>query len=431
MIINKKSIRSLALSLSIAGGAGLTMTSCKSLDANVSSIDVATVDSGQKGPTKNITRYDRSLQRFGRMLAAYNCDYLRIQSKAISDATAAGGVPKNLQQMVITSLNKIGSRLSYVDYDPSYVLTQDALAERGATPGRADITLQAPNVLVSGAITEYDKGLVSRIKSQNLDISGGGGSSEFELGVGRESEMDVSRIAIDLQLVDYSTQQLISGVQTSNRVMVSKKTNSSEMGFALAGSGFGLNGSLKQKQGLHSAIRLLVEMSVLELLGNYFDVPYWRCVEGAQQDQNLIAKWREKLEDDDNDTFTAKLKLLAYTHGYDMDLFTLTLNENELAMYTELKEKTGIEDDFDLMIHLWENVPIRDGARRLKIAKKMMIDAQAQAEQEPASTEVPSSTNAGDAVPQTTPQESVPTMPKTAPGLIIFGELSDEDFDED
>lgn len=427
--------------------AALLLASCQAAETNVTKEDIKQVNESQAAPEANITRYDKGLKIFGRMLAAYNADYLRVQSKPISDATAAGGVPKNLQQMVISALNKIGKRMQYIDYDPTYVLTQDALAERMNPNQRADILMEAPEVLISGAITEYDKGLVNKANSMNLDIGGSMTGNEFEAGIGADSDAGVSRVAIDLQLVDFATQQLVSGVQTSNSITVSQKSQEKEMGFAMFGSGFGLSGSIKQKQGLHAAIRLLVEMSVLELMGEKYKLPYWRCIEGAKPNQEVIDAYREMLEEEGNDAFTTRLKILAYTHGYDMNLMDLSLTDQEMGVYQSLKQKYNVSDDIDLLTQLWLTVPLKEGAKRLRMAKRAMQEQAPQAYDPPPTPAAHQAAAPPSAPAQTQPTYSsqqaaapatqAPPARQAAPasrpksGVVLFGTMSDDDFDSD
>ncbi len=203
-MIEKKFSAVLFMKVSIVFVSAFLLASCQTVATNVTTDDIREVNESQAAPQLNITRYDSALKIFGKMLAAYNADYITVQCKPITDATAAGGVPKNLQQMVITSLNKIGPRIKYLDYDPQYVLTQDALAERMNPNQRAEIVMERPEILISGAITEYDKGLVNKANSLNVDLAGSVTGNQFEAGFGADSDAGTSRIAVDLQIVDFA-----------------------------------------------------------------------------------------------------------------------------------------------------------------------------------------------------------------------------------
>ena len=243
------------------------------------------------------------------------------------------------------------------------------------------------------------------------------------------------------------TQQLVPGVQTSMSVTVSQKSKEKEMGFAMFGSGIGLSGSIQQKQGLHAAIRLLIETSVLELMGEYYKVPYWRCIEGAAPNEDVIDAYRIMLEEADNDSFTTKLKVLAFTHGYDMNLMDLILSDQEVAIYQSLKQQYNVTDDIDLLTELWLTVPIKEGAKRLRMAKRAMQQAAPPQQQAAAPAPAPQAAPAPAPVRQTptpSPQQAAapapapPPPPTAAPapssprrGVVLFGSMSDEDFDDD
>jgi hypothetical protein len=65
---------------------------------------------------------------------------------------------------------------------------------------------------------------------------------------------------------------------TINSMEVHKATRNRELGITLFGPTFGLKGSVKKVQGRHEAVRLLVQVSMIQMVGKYLNVPYWRLL---------------------------------------------------------------------------------------------------------------------------------------------------------
>ena len=339
------------------------LCSCSSVtETSVSNEDIAEVDALAPSPEKEITRYDDALYLLGEMLDAYNAPFLNIQTKKITNDTASRKVPDNLSQMVITAINKIGPQVAYIDFDANRMLTEQALGRQ------IDISDKLPDIVIRGAITEFDKDLVKKNRNIETDVLAKYHGEEIDLGGESDSDASGSRVAIDMQVVNYTTKRLVSGVQTSNRINLFSTANSNELGVAFNGSGIGFKCSVDRKQGLHSSLRLLIELSILEILGKYYDVPYWKCLPEGKPDKRMVKMFKRNMAGDPS--VALKLKVLAYGHGKDVDLTTESFTPGDVVMINELKKEFGTEDDYELYFKLWEELPIESAAKRMRAARK-------------------------------------------------------------
>ena len=77
----------------------------------------------------------------------------------------------------------------------------------------------------------------------------------------------------------------IPRVSASNEIKIQKKSNSNDFGFSILGTGFGINNSKMKSQGVHEALKILVNFSAIELIGKIGNLPYWLLTNGeANQD---------------------------------------------------------------------------------------------------------------------------------------------------
>lgn len=247
-------------------------------------------------PTSNISQYAHALERFGQMLDVYKDGdpVVYIQTRQIADATnlsnplVGSEIPGDVTEMVRTAVNRIGARVVYVPFHPDYLLAQ---AQLGAKFG---VTM--PDYLITGALTQFERAIVGAGRSNNLSLEFGGGKGETSLGAEAKNTAIISALGLDLNLVSFSTNQMVPRVQAANVVRVFDSVSEANAALGFYGDSFGFKLEGRYLQGRHSAIRTLVDLSVLELLGKATSTPYWRCLPNGQPDPVVVGNMRRAFE---------------------------------------------------------------------------------------------------------------------------------------
>ena len=243
-------------------------------------------------PVTNLSPYAQALGRFGRMLDIYKDGdpVLYMQTRSILDATnlsnplVGAEIPGDITEMVRTAVNRIGARVVYVPYHPEYLVAQ---AQLGAKFG---VTM--PDFLITGALTEFDRAIAGAGRVNSVGIEFGGGNGTVTLGGDVKRTAIYSALALDLNLVSFSTQQMVPQIQASNVVKVLNFSSEDNASLGFYGDAFGFKMEGKYLQGRHSAIRTLVDLSVLELVGKATNTPYWRCIPGGTPDPVVMQNMR-------------------------------------------------------------------------------------------------------------------------------------------
>ncbi len=243
-------------------------------------------------PVTNLSPYSMALGRFGSMLDVYKDGdpIIYMQTRSILDATnlssplAGAEIPGDITEMVRTAVNRIGARVVYVPYHPDYLVAQ---AQLGAKFG---VTM--PDFLITGALTEFDRAISGAGRVNSAGIEFGGGNGKLTLGADVKRSAIFSALALDLNLVSFSTQQMVPRIQSSNVVKVLNFSSEDNASLGFYGDAFGFKMEGKYLQGRHSAIRTLVDLSVLELVGKATNTPYWRCIPGGMPDPVVIENMR-------------------------------------------------------------------------------------------------------------------------------------------
>lgn len=159
---------------------------------------------------------------------------------------------------------------------------------------------------VYGALTHADRNV------QGREDRLGFGDSNNVFGISRNA--DIANIGIILHLA-----QVGSGVirqSVSNQMTVRNVSRGANADFTVKGIGLSFAVSFDEREGLHQAVHTLVDLSVLELLGQEARVPYWHCFQlnrGNPRVQKQIAEWFKELSASDLDSYAReRLRVLGY-----------------------------------------------------------------------------------------------------------------------
>lgn len=227
---------------------------------------------------------------------AGNTTYFQV--KAIDNITEAASLPDDLSEMVITSVNSLqGEQLQVVSYYPTYVPVYD--------PGFAPIykaqleavAPQVPNLVVAGGVTEFDENISKEDTGWEVELWWDFIAEGEEVDIDLLAEFDksdaISRIALDLRLLDYKT-RIFTGLQVSNTILVFELEREKNLGFMIYSNGISRTGRIKISQGLHQAVRNLIDYSVLQLVSMYYTIPFWRILDDpvTEHTQACLTTWR-------------------------------------------------------------------------------------------------------------------------------------------
>ena len=348
------------------------LCSCQWITAGTSDEEVTDLEKDMRA-TQRKTVFEQALQDFGAMLRAYNVAQTPIQSKNIGNKTATSDVPQDIYVMISTTISKIGRPVIFVPYDAQYVVAE---ATTGGTISRL-----YPKMVITGGITGFDKDMIEKTRKG----SARGGWAGATGGARYSAEQGVSRITLDLSAMDYHTQSYHPGVLTSNALLVRKFGYTWGVHGYYMGNGAAFDSGYKEKQGIHAGLRTLVELSVIELLGRYFEVPYWKCMKGVSRDNEMVEKMKIRFLDMPLNEQLLKVKNVLFLDGVDDLDFTqpgATPSEERIIQYT--MKKKGISNLWELYLQTWENLPLKYAQTRSRQARRKALLIQKEKETEAA-----------------------------------------------
>ncbi len=217
-------------------------------------------------PVRNIGNFNEALRCMDDMFSRQGVRNIYITTAGIPDAT--GRIAAGTKEMFISAVSNLSAKsgaFRFVDYDPTQLDVQ-VLSEMVGLPN----DFVAPNYYVRGAITQLDSGVLSDTKSASLSLP------FADLGISHNQV--VSIISVDMNLGKLATRQIISGMSANNSMAVVQTGKGADVGGLIGKAGLSLSVSLDQSEGFHQAVRNLIELSTIELLGKLARVPYWECL---------------------------------------------------------------------------------------------------------------------------------------------------------
>ncbi|EKV25957.1 hypothetical protein C882_3372 [Caenispirillum salinarum AK4] len=217
-------------------------------------------------PTRTISSFTESLRCMDELLWTHGKRDIYITSNGIPDAT--GRLLGGTKDMLITAVSRMSDRsgaFDFVDFEPGMDSVNALHSLIGIRP-----EFRAPSYYVRGAVTQLDENVIADAASAGLSLPA------LDLGVSQDQLVSV--ISIDLSIGELVTRRILPGTSTSNSIAVVSYGQGANAGGEIRKAGLSFSLSFNRSEGMHQALRTLIELSAIEVLGKLTQVPYWQCL---------------------------------------------------------------------------------------------------------------------------------------------------------
>jgi Domain of unknown function (DUF4384)/Putative peptidoglycan binding domain len=222
-------------------------------------------------PARSMTSFTESLVCMDRMLRDYRIPTTLITSKQIQDPTGRAAVAS--KEMVITALSqmsRVSNAFRFVDYEVDIVRQDTVQNLTGLLLNANQIQLQRPALYISGAVAYVDQSVIR----SGLQV----GTSATRLETGASIDWNATVIGLEMHLGDFKTRTLIPGIDSSNELAFGSRGQGGDIAAKIGDYGLNFNLNRTSTMGSGAAVRTLVELSMIELVGKWARVPYWQCL---------------------------------------------------------------------------------------------------------------------------------------------------------
>jgi hypothetical protein len=146
---------------------------------------------------------------------------------------------------------------------------------------------------IRGSISQLDKSVAAKDASAGINI----GAKSFGLGFGESKTANASVMALDLAVMKTKDMSVIPGVISKNQIVIFKEGSGSDIDASVGnipklGINFSMN--LVRAEGDAQALRNLIELASIELVGRLTKTPYWKCLQvdpNREEIQSEIYDW--------------------------------------------------------------------------------------------------------------------------------------------
>lgn len=246
---------------------------------------VADIQVAQKGPDaapqKNHTNMQDSLRCMDKLFLENGIRDLVVMTEDIVDNSKKLQV--GARDMLISSVSDMTRRsraVRLITFGGDVVNLVNWLNASGSN---SRVYTFKPDFNIRGSISQMDDNLAQR--------RSGAGASVGPIDFDKSKDASAAVLGLDLSIISTQTMELLPGVTSRNSIVLVKEGSGTGGGVSgtVAKQRFGVNFdfSFNKNEGSAQAVRTLVELATIELLGKLTRVPYWSCL-GIDEEHPVV-----------------------------------------------------------------------------------------------------------------------------------------------
>ena len=235
--------------------------------------DVLNVEQPKSRPIRNLTNFSQAMECMDGLFIKYRVSNHDIASTDIPDKT--GKLMLGAKDMLINAISKMSRNshaLRYLDYEtPGSTEKTDTIQNMTKLMGSQNLNILSP-------LEVYIRGSISQVDDNDVTASQGAGVDVTQANLSANRDTSISTVTLDLQLFDMVTRTLIPGMSSSNVIAVTRNSEGVDVGAKIQKAGISFQFYENETESSGQAVRNLVELATIELLGKWMQVPYWNCL---------------------------------------------------------------------------------------------------------------------------------------------------------
>lgn len=250
----------------------LFLTSCAPVNQKVATHPK--VINPKSKPVINVTSFSEGLSCMDTLMAAELDMNILIIAEDIPNKSGIKGLAESGKEMLISTISTMASksgRLRFVSIDAELpIINQLFTAYQKNKPSKQ---FKLPDYFIRGAISQVEKGASRAGKDISAEVAG-----IVAGGVGKTKSMSV--IALDMNIGELGTMQIVPGVTSHNVIAVFNKDEAMDiMGGYIGFGNLGYSMEFNESEGMSAAMRNLIELGSIELVGKLLNLPYQQCID--------------------------------------------------------------------------------------------------------------------------------------------------------
>jgi len=235
-------------------------------------------------PFKSITGFSHALRCMDNLMVDYGVRDISMLVEEIADQTKK--IDAGTRDMLISAVSDMTRRsraLRVVAFgkDATNAISFLASAQRQSA---YEII---PQYDIKGSVSQFDENVIRNQKDFGI------GYSPF-LNIGAAKDLASSILGLDLSVLTTDDMSVLAGVTSRNSVVILKGGKGVAADAAYSKFGINYSMTLSKSEGKSQALRGLVELAVVELVGKLTKTPYWTCLGADRNNEEIkqeVADW--------------------------------------------------------------------------------------------------------------------------------------------
>lgn len=263
----------------------------------------------EKAPQKTITNFNESLRCMDMMMIGYGVRDVTLLVEDLADNTKKVSV--GTRDMLISAISDMTRRSRAIRLN-TFGNDSGALLSFLEKSKKENVYQIVPKYDLRGSISQLDD-TIARTQA-DFGVSLGQDAS-----IGTSNNSSISALGLDLSIVDTDSMTVIPGVTSRNSVAIFKSGKGVDGDATIRKLGLTFTFAVNKNEGTSQAVRNLVELASIELVGKLLKIPYWQCLgtENSPEVQRELEDWYYTLQKD-NDLikyFQAQMRNRGYYGG--------------------------------------------------------------------------------------------------------------------
>jgi Domain of unknown function (DUF4384) len=259
-------LRRLGLAVAMAGA----MAGCSTMDVQHQTVEqTQSVRQGPNvAPFRSITGFSPALRCMDNLMIDYGVRDVSMLVEDILDQTKK--VNAGTRDMLISAVSDMTRRSRAIRViafgrDATNVISFMASAQRQSAYE------VIPQFDIKGSVSQFDENVIRNQKDVGLGLQ-----PFVNLGISRDAATSI--LGLDLSVLATDDMSVLPGVTSRNSVVILKTGKGLDADAAYHKFGVSFTMSLSRSEGQSQALRGLIELAVVELMGKLTKTPYWTCL---------------------------------------------------------------------------------------------------------------------------------------------------------
>lgn len=314
-------------------------------------------------PALNSTGFKSALRCMDYLMISYGVKNLSVLVEDIPDSTRK--VNAAAKDMVISAVSQMSRRSRAIDL-VAYSINDQTLGAIIGLGTRDRLIERAPDFTIRGSVSQFDDSVVKKQGEAGINVGA------VTVGGAMQGSADI--LGLDLSVIETSSLLLVPGATSTNSMQIVNKGGGGDGEVNTRKLGLNFNFVLAQSEGRSQALRTLIELATIELIGKLTKIPYWTCLgadPSSPQVASEISDWWETLAGD-TISLVAYIQQQMIARGLYAGTINGMIDDALIHSVVVYKQAMGLPPDESLNLDFFKAYLATDHTATQKVAAEIL-----------------------------------------------------------